>query len=197
MERKLHLKHIKEIVVTLLFFQWICIIWFIYYYYYYYTYAWLNKKKKIFLLINNFFQGGFNVQRSNLLHHNKRIKNMNKYEIKFSLIWRWLKITLLSQRRDVDEILEQVQPRNQVPIIAFILARGRHMDKYPPSQLPSENREPDETVVRPPDYNPGDPSSWSLSPSPSLERTRPMKSLAMDACGHAPRLHAKEIIEII
>jgi len=57
--------------------------------------------------------------------------------------------TLLSQRRDVDEILQQVQPRNQVPIIAFILARGRHVDKYPPTQLPSENREPDETVVRP------------------------------------------------
>jgi hypothetical protein len=59
------------------------------------------------------------------------------------------KKTLLSQRRDVDEILQQVQPRNQVPIIAFILARGRHVDKYPPSQLPSQNREPDETGVRP------------------------------------------------
>jgi hypothetical protein len=57
--------------------------------------------------------------------------------------------TLLSQRRDVDEILQQVQPRNQVPIMDFILARGRHVDKYPSSQLPSENREPDETVVRP------------------------------------------------
>jgi hypothetical protein len=92
-------------------------------YYYYYTYAWLNKKRKyLFLLINKLFQGGFNG-------HNKK--------------------TLLSQRRDVDEILQQVQPRNQVPLIAFILARGRHVDKYPPSQLPSENREPDETVVRP------------------------------------------------
>ncbi len=59
------------------------------------------------------------------------------------------KRTLLSQRRDVDEILQQVQPRNQVPIIAFILARGRHVDKYLPSQLPSESREPDETGVRP------------------------------------------------
>jgi hypothetical protein len=106
------------------------------------------------------------------------------------------KKTLLSQRRDVDGILEQVQPRNQVLIVAFILARGRHVDKYPPSQLPSENHEPDETVVRPIN-NPGYPSSLSPSPSPSLERTRPTKCLAMDACGYAPRLHAKEIIEII
>ncbi len=57
--------------------------------------------------------------------------------------------SLLSQRPDVDEILQQVQPRNQVPIVAFILARGRHVVKYPPTQLPSESREPDETVVRP------------------------------------------------
>ncbi len=46
------------------------------------------------------------------------------------IIWTQQK-NLLSQRRDVDEILRQVQPRNQVPIIAFILARGRHVDKVP------------------------------------------------------------------
>jgi len=46
------------------------------------------------------------------------------------IIWTQHK-ALLSQRRDVDEILQQVQPRNQVSIIAFILARGRHVDKVP------------------------------------------------------------------
>jgi hypothetical protein len=69
--------------------------------------------------------------------------------------------------------------------------------KYPPSQLPSESREPDETVIRPIIIRATRRLSPSLPLSLSLERTRPTKSLAMDACGYAPRLHAKEIIEII